>query len=60
MAYFGEAEELLGFLEERDGEESVNALLAHRGRTFLTCAYQISAQTYRGIEEVKFTLVRYC
>lgn len=46
MVYFGDAEELLQFLEEKGGNT-------------LTCAYQLDCQTYRKTEEARLTLIYY-
>ncbi len=60
MAYFGDGAKLLRFLEERDGEGEIFRLFQGVGSCYLTCAYQISLQNFRGTEQVKYTLVRYC
>lgn len=59
MTYFGNGEELLAYLKEKEGEEAVNRLLEGRGSCYLTCAYQIGMRSFRGIEQVSLTLKHY-
>lgn len=60
MVYFGDSTLFLKFIEEKVGENEIESLFQKKGKCYISCAYQIEYQIWRGMEQVKLILLSYC
>ncbi|MCM1057530.1 MAG: single-stranded-DNA-specific exonuclease RecJ [Firmicutes bacterium] len=60
LVYFGDLERFGGFLEEKYGPGSEEALYAGQAQLKVSVVYQLGTNTYRGKTELQYVMQYYC
>lgn len=60
LVYFGDLEKFAGFLEEKYGPGSEQALYEGRARLNISVVYQLGKNTYKGKTELQYVMQFYC